>query len=59
MGRILILLSLSLTSCVGTRNYTMQDHAEMMQHCQLMCDDVGVKLYSPISGTCKCNEVRK
>jgi hypothetical protein len=56
MGRILILLTMTtLTSCVGTRNYTMQDHAEMMSHCQLMCDATGVRMYTPLTGTCKCN----
>ncbi len=41
--------------CVGPRYYGMADHAEMMQHCQLMCDATGVRTYSPVTGTCACN----
>jgi hypothetical protein len=57
MVKLLVILTMSATvgSCVGPRNYTMQDHAELMQHCQLMCDEVGVRLYSPTTGICKCN----
>jgi hypothetical protein len=51
----ILTMSTSILGCIGPRNYTMQDHAELMQHCQLMCDEVGVRLYSPTTGTCKCN----
>ena len=54
--RIGVMISIFLTGCVSPKNWSSDRHFEAMSMCQYMCDENGVKRYTPMLGTCECNK---